>query len=252
MELTFIQSGRGRRYVGDAVEDYSSGDCVLIGPYLPHTWVSYGKGIQSAFVTQFGGEWLTRLIAAAPEFARVGSLLQRCQRGIRFERAERTGLKESMAAMMGCFGVERLTMLLKILDVLARSRGGKPLASPTFVPPTSVMDSRLAMVHAYTQQHLSDSITQEQAAEITGLTPAAFCRFFKRSTGRTFVAHLHELRIGRACQLLVETERAITEACFESGFGNVSNFNRIFRRLKGISPRQYQAKFKEAESAIAG
>ena len=248
VELTLIARGRGRRYVGDAVEDYSKGDCVLLGSYLPHTWASYGRGMQSALVVQFGGERIKSLSAGAPELTRIAGLLDRSDRGIRFNRIARPGLEESLRKLVESSGVDRLAMLLKVLDLLARSHGGQALASPAFVAARPVVDHRLGAVHAHINKHVERHITQQELADIAGLTPAAFCRFFKRSTGRTFVAHLHELRVGRACQILLESQRSVTDACFAAGFGNVSNFNRIFLRLKGVSPREYRAQFNQAEA----
>lgn len=249
LELTLIARGAGRRYAGDAVEDYAGGDCVLLGPWLPHTWASHGRGEQVALVVQFGQEWVEKLCAAAAELSCISTLLERSRRGLRVTGAGRLGVAQSMRALVDAKAADRVLMLLKILDMIARSRACHPLASPAYVAGQPVVDRRLEAVNQYLRKQITEEISQRDAADIAGLTPAAFCRFFKRSTGRSFVHHVHELRVGRACQLLTEGERDITDICFASGFGNVSNFNRIFRRLKNTAPHRYRASFRGTDSA---
>src|SRR5262249_11515593 len=98
-------------------------------------------------------------------------------------------------------------------------------------------------------ERVQHGVTQAATARHAGMTPAAFSRWFKRATGRTFVAHLREIRVAAACRLLIESERGITEIAHAAGFANLSYFNRCFRRLRGVTPRAYRGQFRERERA---
>src|SRR5690606_25591419 len=106
-------------------------------------------------------------------------------------------------------------------------------------------ERRIDRVWRMVSQDLTESTTQAEVATALRMTPEGFSRFFKRATGRTFVSYMHELRVGEACRLLIETDTPITDVCFAAGFGNLSNFNRIFRRLRGVSPRQYRRAYQD-------
>jgi len=243
-ELTYIRVGRGRRFVGDHAGPYEDGELVLIGPWLPHTWASEDRRAQWAVVYQFPAEWIDKLIAASPELAGVESLLKRSDRGLLFRGdIARTQGERLRRALAEDSPLARMTTLLHVLDDLRHSTRPQPLATPRFAATSPPLDERIQRVHRFLQQHFTADIAQPDLAKLAGMTPEAFSRFFHRSTGRTLVNHLHELRIGRACQLLQQTTDPITDICFACGFNNLSNFNRVFRRLRGTTPSAYRKQF---------
>jgi AraC-like DNA-binding protein len=244
IELTAILHSGGRRFVGDSIEAYGDGDLVLLGPNLPHTWHSDPgrRGRHEAVFCQFPETFLG---AELPELAGVRRLLQRSSRGLRFTGATQKAVLRKMEGLDRAQGLARLTGLLEILDQLARSRDARPLASREFVPELRRGDAeRVDRVCRHLNDRVTEGVTLAEAARVAHLSIPAFSRAFRRTTGKTLVGYLHELRTGLACRALIESERPVSDIAFASGFNNLSNFNRRFRSLKGMSPRDYRRAFR--------
>jgi AraC-like DNA-binding protein len=238
LELTLIVRSRGRRFVGDSAEPYGDGDLVLLGSQLPHTWQSAPgpRRTHEAVVCQFRAE----LPGEAPEFRALRGLVARAARGLHFpagagEAARRLGDLERRQ------GAPRLVGLLELLDRLAALRRTRPLASRAYAPAAVAEgSSRIEGVCRELQSRFREPLSLAEAADLAHLSVPAFTRAFKRATGKTFVAYLNELRIGRACRDLIESERAVSDIAFAAGFQNLSNFNRRFLALKGLNPREFR------------
>jgi len=140
-------------------------------------------------------------------------------------------------------GVRRIILLMEILDRLSRSSHATPLASAHYQPAAHQHHAgrhRFDEVCTYINENYAEQIIPAQAAKIAGLSPSAFCRFFRSTTGKTLTQYVNDLRVAHACRLLAETDLPIVDVCFQSGFANVSNFNRRFLELAGMSPRAYR------------
>jgi|SoiMethySBSTD1v2_1073268.scaffolds.fasta_scaffold57960_3 AraC-like DNA-binding protein/quercetin dioxygenase-like cupin family protein len=243
LELTYIVESRGRRFVGDSVEAYESGDLVLLGSNVPHTWRSDDSvpGPHRAIVVQFREEFLGRDFFRAPELSGISALFRRAERGLAIVRSVRAEVAHRLLAMRRMSPAGRLLALLEILDVLARARSLRPIARRPPGPPRDAAQlRRIDRVIAFLEARFAGSVSQREAARLAGLSPAGFSRFFRRSTGRTFVDYLAELRVGAAARLLLETDLPVTEVAMRSGFANLSNFNRRFLSRTGLSPRAYR------------
>lgn len=248
VELTLITRGRGQRFVGDSIEPFAEGDLVLLGSDVPHTWHSPpGRGRRvGSVVIQFRRDFIGPRFFDLPEAAKVRRLLHRASSGLAFSGNAAARVARRMAAMSERDGFTRLTDLLASLHELAQHRGARPLSSAGFRPRPNVGDAgRIDRVWRLAR-NLEEAVTQRDAAAALGMTPAGFSRYFKRTTGHTFVAYVHELRVAEACRLLIDTDTPVTDICFASGFGNLSNFNRVFRRLKRVSPRQFRQQHRDA------
>jgi AraC-like DNA-binding protein len=248
-ELTLVVRSRGKRFVGDSIADYGDGDLVLLGPDLPHTWHSEGPGRHEAIVVQFSEGFLGKDFFAAPEMLPVRRLLDRSAQGLLFGGRTRRLAARRMDGMERRAGLGRLLGLLELLAFLARSREARPLSSRTFVPSLRTRDARrIDLVFGLLTERFADRITLPEAASRAHLSVPAFSRFFKRTTGKTFVRFLNELRVGHACRRLLETDRTVAQVAFECGFNNLSNFNRRFRDIKGTSPRSWRSQFLARET----
>jgi AraC-like DNA-binding protein len=250
IELTLIVRSRGRRFVGDSIEPYEDGDLVLLGPNLPHTWDSDPRrgGRHEAVFCQFSGSFLGPEFLRAPELAPARRLLDRSALGLRFSGKTQKAVARRMDGMDRLQGLARLAALLEVLDLLARSREVRTLSSREFVPSLRRGDAgRIDRVCRMLNERCTERVTLAEAAAAAHLSIPAFSRFFRRKTGRTLVAYLHELRTGLACRELIETERPVSDIAFDSGFNNLSNFNRRFRALKGMNPRDYRRQFSARE-----
>ena len=241
-ELTLIETGRGQRFVGDHIQEYQPGDLVLLGPDLPHTLASYDDtaDYHRASVVQFSGRWIDPLLDVTPEARAIHSLLRRSRRGLCFTGPAAQHALDQMPTMNKRRGMAKVITLLDLLDRMARNPQVQPLASPAYTHTTHLADKRIDRVCRFIHDHATEPITQAQAADLAHMSCPAFSRFFKQRVGMTYSRYLHELRIGHACRLLIESDAPITEACFASGFNNLSNFNRVFRVIKGTSPRHFR------------
>lgn len=247
VELTLIVRSRGRRFVGDSIEAYEDGDLVLVGSNLPHTWDSdpRRRGPHEAVFCQFSESFLGPDFLRAPELAPVRRLLDRASRGLRFVGKTQKLAARRMEGLDRLPGLARLAGLLELLDLLARSREVRPLSSRAFVPSLRRGDEgRIDRVCRFLTERCTERIRLADAAGAAHLSVPAFSRFFRRKTGRTLVAYLTELRIGLACRDLIEGERLISDIAFDSGFNNLSNFNRKFLQVHRMSPREYRRQFR--------
>ena len=248
-ELILVIHGRGNRIVGDNVSRLSAGDMVLVGPCLPHIWQDepvtrrpasiFARLIQ--FEEKFLGDGLLRLPAMGP----VRRLLRRAQRGLHIVGKTHARVTVLMNEMAKLAGMERIVQFLRILVTLAASEECEPIASARFAAKTSLFDhERMDRVFQFLVNEADEPVRLSDAARVLNLSEGAFSRFFRMHTGKTFPAFRNELRVGRACTLLIEGDLTITEVALRCGFVNLSNFNRQFRRLKDISPHEFRQRFR--------
>ncbi len=258
LELTLIRSGRGHRLVGDDLAAFEPGDLVLLGANLPHTYFhspDFDEGLEGArsLVVQFLPDLGGGLFSSAPECAGILRLFQRCARGLVPGKTARAKVLPRLLEFEEASPLRRMTLLLEVLDLLARDRQARPLASAGFRPEFNRHQARrLERACEWITCHFREPVTLAQAARQAHLTPSAFSRFFRRATNRTFVHFLNELRVGHACRLLLDTDQPIATIAYESGFENLSNFNRRFRDLKHLTPREFRAQTRKEGGSEAG
>lgn len=240
-ELTLIIKGRGRRLVGDSHEQFESGDLVLIGPGLPHTWVSDDKhkGKEMAVVIQFSTNFIERFTELA-ELTSINKLLTLAKHGISFKEENTAAVVEQMKQLPKKSGVERVIGLLHIFQELSKMNHSV-LASEYYQPlKGKENEKRINKVCQYVQKHAVEKLTIQKAATLIHLTPGAFCKFFKRMTSTTFSDYVNDIRIANVCNLLIATDIPVAEIAYSNGFETLTYFNRIFLRKKGMTPRQYR------------
>jgi AraC-like DNA-binding protein len=240
-ELTFILSGIGSRVVGDSYEYFQSGDLVLLGADLPHSWISDKKGekVASAIVIQFSKEFIERFYDFN-EFVNIRKLLMNSSQGIYFPNPTYE-IIENLKGMIEKNGVSKITALIEILDQLGELPSQKLLASPFYQPIINEENEcRINMVCQFLLKNSSTSISLKSAAELIHLSESAFCKFFKRMTGKTFSDYVNEIRIGNACSLLTESDKTVSEIAFQTGFESITYFNRVFLRKKGRRPNEFR------------
>lgn len=240
-ELTLILEGSGERMVGDSHEYFQPGDLVLLGPGLPHTWVS--EVSSAAVVIQFAESFIGPMLGY-PECDRIRALLARSAQGLFFP-VSGLGKGDLMAAIMRLAAAKaagRITGLLDVLQGLAGSRvGARPLASPYFQPAVGKKtEGRIGKVFQYIHRHSAEAVALKEVATLINLSESAFCKFFKRTTGKTFSDYLADIRIGHACHLLSESDETISEIAYRSGFDSLTYFNRVFLKKKGMRPREFR------------
>ena len=238
-ELTYIRSGHGTRLVGDSVEDYGPGDLTLIGPDLPHTYVSTpGHTGHAAVVVQFRRDFLGSGFFDAPMFAAVSRMLDDGRRGLRFSVQD--GVFDRLETLPPA---EKTVELLALLVALA-AQPAHALASERGLPALNRASARQveAMVSAIHDGYTS-ALRLADIAAAAHLAPGSASRLFSRSTGSTISTYLTVVRVNAACQLLRDTDQSIATVAAAAGFDNLSNFNRRFRQVKRVTPRQFRQGF---------
>ncbi|WP_127145782.1 AraC family transcriptional regulator [Pelagibacterium montanilacus] len=253
-EIHLVVATSGRFYVGDHVGEFSPGQLILTGPNLPQNWISDLGSDETAprrtEVIQFPESFIEDALQAFPEMDAARALLERSRRGILFDYRTGAKVRPLMERLTEARGVLRLGLFFEILDILVNAPNTQTLASMSLLlDMEKAEESDMNRAIAYLRENLTAPISEAEFARFTGQSPSAFSRSFKRHTGSTLVRFRNQLRIDLACKmLLTDPDAKVADLCFEVGFSNLSNFNRHFLRLKGMSPSEFRAKFAENEA----
>ena len=252
-EIVYVLKSSGKRFVADSVEPYQEGDITLMGSNLPHFWKNDDQGDAenasrvNAIVVQFHKDFFREEINSYPEFHRINELLKHAGRGIHISKTSGEKIGRMLKRLLKLSGLERMLYFIKLMDAMARVENYRILASKAYqVEDHKEMNNRLDKIMHFITTNYQRKITQEEIASKIGMTTSAFCRYFKEKTGKGFIFFVNEMRIGYACKLLIENHLSISQICFECGFNNISNFNRMFKRQTGYTPGEYQQQFLKA------
>lgn len=248
-ELSYISHTSGRFYVGDHTGTFTPGQLVLIGPNLPHNWISEvpaGVSVpERCVVLQFSGKSILGGIEAFPELGQLEKLLADSQRGILFSPEVTAKAAPLLTGLLEARGFQRVHQFLSLLETLAYAQDSTLLATPAFRPdPQGYQSSTINQVLGYLAEHLNDQLSESDLARYAGMEPSAFSRFFRRHTSLPFVQYLNRLRVNRACELLISSDLPVTDICYACGFNNVSNFNRQFLAQKSVPPSQFRRYYR--------
>ncbi len=251
-EIVLVLKSFGVRFVADTLEKFTEGDLVLVGSQVPHYWKNddvFHQGNPdlkvNAVVIQFSSDFMDRSILNYPELSHIRDLLNRAGQGIYFLPAFSEAVREPIKNLIQKESFERFMGLLRILDAMARTKQYRLLASPGFKQnPPNVNDQRLNKILNYLNLNYTQKISLPELSRIFGMNASSFSRYFKEKTGKTLVQYINELRIKYACRLLQNNQGTISSICFECGFNNISNFNRFFREIMKLSPKEYVQQFR--------
>ncbi len=245
IEIHLLPNSSGMAFVGDHIGEFHPGYLTVVGPNLPHDWVTAtepGEILQGRdVIIQFDPERIRSISGMVPEVAQLDAFFVRSERGLVFHGATRARATEIIEAMGATGGFSRLSLFVQLLDVLSSSDEFEILSSPEFAPKldAETLDV-LQRSLIYIFEHLATDLHLGEVAALAGMSESAFSRFFKKNTGNSFTDHVNTLRIWQACKLLAETDLPITEICFEVGYLNISNFNRTFLRHHKMTPSSYR------------
>lgn len=247
LELVLSLKSTGTRFVGDSIKKFEEGDVVLIGKNLPHMWLNdevyFEKGselIAEDIVIHFNKEFLGMGFLDASEMKHIAELLQKSRNGIKFINTPKKIVADIKKIDVLDSGFKRTLKFIKVLNRLANHSEFEMLASEGFVSSFKQNQNKsLDKTYEYIFENFSNPISLTDVAKIANMNPSAFSRFFKRVNRKTFSRYLNEVRIGYACKKLIENKNNIASICYESGFNNISNFNRQFRAIKNMSPSEF-------------
>ena len=250
-EIIYVLQGTGNSFVANNIEHFQSGDLAMLGSNLPHFWRSDEKYHDdnsseniNYIVIQFSDELLHESLFRFVEFQVISDLLRRSARGIRFSGPFREKAGKKIVKIARSKGFRQLILLLELLHELGKTDQYHLLASESYKEQEQdFSNDRMARVLHYISTSYQQKIELEKVASIAHLHPAAFCRFFKEKSGKSLSQFVNDMRINYACRLIIEGNHSISQVCFESGFNNLSNFNRTFKRQTGFTPTAYFEEF---------
>jgi len=246
-EINLVMNGAGNRVVGDKVDKYEEVDLALLGPNLTHCWDNvdadkHNYPVASVIFIQFEEHLFDHLLTKEV-FLPIKTMLQYSTRGIEFTGVTRTKAMKRLKAMLKQDTFEASLSFLKLLQFLATSEEKRLIASPGYATKIIPKESkRIDEVYAFIQDNFHKPIKVEEVATLANMSVSAFSHYFKKSTNRSFIRFLTEVRLGHACQLLTTTQMDISEIAFQTGYANLSNFNRLFKKYKGCTPLQFRNK----------
>lgn len=257
LELNFVANAAGaRRVVGDSSEVIDNLDLVLItSPDLEHVWEQYeckSEDIHEVTV-QFRLNFdLDTSSFRFSSYKSIYDMLIRAQRGLSFppeaimlvyhRLARLSSIEEGFIAVQEFFS---------ILYELSKFDDARELASSSFAKVEVVSESkRILKVKNYIDEHYKDDLSLEQLADLVGMTPTAFSRYFKQRTAKNISEYIVDIRLGHAARLLVDTSDSVSEICWATGFNTLSNFNRLFRKRKGCSPTEFREKYQKTKVIV--
>jgi AraC-like DNA-binding protein len=248
VEIHLIRKSSGLCYIGDHIGNFEPGHIVIVGSNLPHNWITLpadGTLIEKRdIVLQFDPSSFVRASTLIPELRQVRSLFDKAELGLEFMGEDAKTCSAILEGMGSQTGLSRLASLSELLATMASAKNTRTLATQRFAQSDRTGRSkdleRLELALNYIQEHYLESPRIEDVSTVVGMSEGAFSRFFKTQTGNTFTDHLTILKIWTAKKLLSDSDMPVTEICFESGFRNVSNFNRMFAKHADMKPSEYR------------
>lgn len=248
-EIVLVKTGQGTRHIGDHISRYQDGDLAFIGPNIPHLNFDYGlPSTCEIIVVQMKEDFLGKDFLQIPEVSRINTLFERGRSGLIFSGRTKQLVSDKMEKLPGMNHFEQLVELLQILQLLAESNEALVLNSKPISTAAQLKEQeRLQKIIRYLETNYQQRIDVNELARHCHLTTAAFCRYFKKTTRSTFTEFLNTYRINQAKKLLLQ-QFTVTEACYDSGFDNLSHFNKMFKRIAGENPSVFRKKHLELQA----
>jgi AraC-like DNA-binding protein len=250
-EISFITEGSGKRIVGDSIEEFQPGDLAFIGPNLPHVWIAdkesrtpSNRTLEMVFL-QFTSNVLSSQLLSLPEFNNVKRALDLSERGIQINGHTLNEVSEIMLQLPYLKNFERMLNFFKMMDIIGKSKSNVHLASKDYLKVRfTTGNKRIEAIHDYLMNNYREDVNLKRLAALVNLAEGSLCRFFKINTKMTIFEYLNKIKIEFACKLLMDNDLSIMEVCFDSGFNNLSHFNKQFKKNTGVPPSEYRKQFK--------
>lgn len=254
LQLTFIVEGYGKRIIGNKIEPFESGDMVLVGSNVPHVWLSdpafYRKdtSLQSkVIIAYFHPKIFYQIFNCLKEFDDIREMICQSSKGILIKGETKNIIADKLISLTAKQGFDKVEGLFQIMNLIALSPHksfivpGEPADYDAFYP------DRLVEVVRFIKDNLHEPLSLRQVANIACMTEQSFCRFFKKRTKKNFSQFLNAARISRACEMLRQTNKAITDIAYGCGYNSLSHFCRVFKEHTGMSPFGYRSRIGEKE-----
>ena len=245
-QLTLILQSKGNIFIGNKLVEFMEGDLFFIGENLPHVFRHEGFHLHqsqksvNAISVFFPLPVILRLVKDVPEAAMVYKFLNNSAFGYKYSAAAGKKIGNLMKLMGKSSGFSKLIMLLEVIDLFATNSNIEQLTYRRIKVPDPLQGKNLGKVFDYVMANYNSKISLEEVASLVYMTPNSFCRFFKKHTLKTFSEFLIDVRVTMACKKLQEEDASVSDSCYSSGYNNISNFHRHFRRIVGLTPNEYK------------
>lgn len=252
-ELNFIEHAPGaKRVIGDHIDDIGAYELVLVGPNLQHGWFTNkctSNEIKEITI-QFHRDLFDEKFLQRNQMSFIRNMFELSFRGILYSQETIAGIKPRLIDLPKKTGFDSVMELTSILHDLSISRNMQSLSDVSFsnLNAATYNSRRVEKIMQHLNKNFDKNITLNDAARIASMSDVAFSRFFKMRSGKTFIDTVNEIRLGHASRMLIDTTQSITEVAYKCGFNNISNFNRIFKKKKDCTPKE----FREAYTSTAG
>ncbi len=252
LELSFVTEGKGKRIVGDSIEDFYPGDLILIGAKIPHVWIAekneFGsetaRSLESVYL-QFGQDILPKEILKLPELVHVKKALELSERGVHITGDTLNEVSRLMLELPYIDNFTRMIYFYQIMNAIGKSSTNILLASAEYVARKFTSpNERITKVHEYLMSNFHEEVNLEEIAQLVHMAPGSLCRFFKTEMGMTIFDYLNKIKVDYACSLLLNRELSIADIAYDCGFNNLSHFNKQFKKNINITPSQYRKQFE--------
>lgn len=250
IEIVYMVESTGKKYVGSSISDFHPGDLCMIGSFLPHYYKSDDAYMKNnpdlkarSMVIHFSTDFIGHQFWETPESFNIKNLLERAKRGLQFSAETAEMIKPKFEKMFELSGMARLLTFLEVLDDLAKSKDIEFLSTDPIQIRNEVDSDRIKKVLEHVSENFKNQIRLDDVAQLANMSESAFSRYFKKRTRKTFSNFLTDIRIEYACKLLQNDKLSISQIAFDSGFYNLSNFNRQFKSLKKITPLAYRMNY---------
>ena len=246
-ELYFPMTGSGIRIVGDSMEYYGSNELVFCGTNLPHLFKTNSEdNDHDRVVVKFSKSLIWQIIDNVPEFVKIKQLLIKSARGILYPVSKSYSLVNDFIRLSEASGADRVIQLLNILNKISKIEDFRLLTSDSYKNISeSRNDERLQKVINFITENFYREISLKELAEISFMTTNSFCRYFKERTNKTAFEFIREFRISKACQMIINSNKTISQICDDTGFNSFSSFNRVFKSVKGITASEFKYMYQE-------
>jgi AraC-like DNA-binding protein len=250
-ELNYIENGKGaRRVIGNHIHDIDDVELVLVGPNLQHAWFGELPPTQKVLeiTLQFHKNLFEERFLQRNQLSFIRQMFEKSLRGISFSRETILQIAPRIKALHKKHAFDSVLELFSILHDLSTSRNMTSLSDPTFTLNEShtFKSQRIEDTFEYLRQNYAKPISLSDVAKLVHMTEPAFSRFFKQRAGIKFIDSLTDIRLGAASRLLVDTTLSVGEIAYQCGFHNISNFNRIFKKKKNITPKDYREHYSSS------
>ncbi|MGF1557082.1 AraC family transcriptional regulator [Paucihalobacter sp.] len=246
VELVYVNKGQGKRHIGSHLSYFNNSQLLLIGANLPHNGFTDRLTINgSETLVQFRPEFLGEHFFDIPEMGSIKKLFERSKNGILFGVKTKLKLGKKIEKLAEKEGFKKILILLEVLHDLSKAEDYIILNADGFAFETEPQDSaKIDIIFKHVNANFKSHISLDEIADKVSMTVPAFCRYFKKVTGKTFTKLVNEYRVVHATKLLSESKMSITEVCFECGFNNFSHFNKLFKEFTGKSASKYRGELK--------